>query len=91
MIDAFRQRKVLLVAAWASAEIGLAVALLGMRGDHFDWVMFSLSLGLLVGLSGSTLDARHGKARVVLWLLAAGLCIAGAVLAVARVSHPTGF
>lgn len=92
MVDAHRLRTTLLVAAGASGLISLAATLLTQsRNGRIDWTVIGVPFGLLLGVAASTLDARHGKVRLVLSLLAAGLCVGGALLMLARVGSPTGF
>ena len=92
MVDAHRLRTTLLVAAGASGLISLAATMLVQsRNGRIDWAVICVPLGLLLGVAAATLDARHAKARLVLSLLAAGLCVAAALLMVARAGYPALF
>jgi hypothetical protein len=88
MSAAPRTKPSFLTVVVVTALISLAMTLLTpMREGQVDWSVIGVPLGLLIGVAASALGNRHGKARVVLSLIALSLFLSSALLIVQRLAH----
>ncbi len=83
-----RTKPAFLIVAGVAALISLAVTLLTpSREGLIDWSVIGVPVGLLLGVAASALGSRHGKARVILSMIALALCLSSAFLIMQRLAH----